>query len=924
VNYLLGGWVSKAIVGAIVGSIAALFLTTGTAQAQIQFQDVTNSATDRIAAESWGISAGDYNGDGWPDIFVTNHRDRPTLYRNNGNGTFSDVILHADQNNQFTANRFIDHHLGAFADVDRDGDDDMVVRQLTRGNPSGTPNDWHRREFYSDGGYLKLSGNRSSSGDEWTGELNCNTGHADWVWPQYGDLDGDGDLEYQCVYLGRYDFINPAFYNHIDLAIEDFDGDLRPEIFAVRGGSFISDSKLVNSTRLEAFLEYTKDNGRSRTTFNASPPVTFTIYHKGVNETVTLTGGSQRVNTVDISYSGGTWEVKGQVITSTNFWDRYKSAYVIATNSSGISNVQLLDALPGSAPMRPRVMDWFGGEWKNRTYDFGFTEDLLCAGAAAGDFDNDKDLDIYVTCRGGVENTPNILYVNNGNGVFTKASNFGGQGPVGVGLASRKGTSDTPITLDFNNDGYLDVAFTNGRLVQPLRENHSALGARVIATSGGDSQVRYQNGGFHRFSQNDNRIHFGLGNDTTVNLEVRWPNGAVESYSNVASNRIYTVTQGSGVQVRNAGSASQFAAPSSGDDCGVPSYVASLDTELFLYRNSCNSNSYKIRATGGSFGATFNGTISTGSATLSNFSNFSIESNDTLTTSSNAVNFSLNTGRNGVDGFNFTVNGNDACVTLNAPGKAEIVLGDEHVYAGKSVQLGSLGSCSGGPGGGSATLSVVPMNVNENAGVANVAVKLSSAASQTVTVKLATTEATATKPSDFYGTFQTVTFSPGQTQKTVAISINDDSTAESSEYFIARIFGATGAAITSNQANITIIDNDSAGGTVVSVTPATVNESAGTATTTVTLSSASSQPVTAAVSTRTLAPTAGWASAGSDFYGFFQALTFAPGQTSKQIQFTIVNNNVAEPNERVDIRLFNVSGASAGNTYTPITIVDDD
>lgn len=936
------------------GCAIVLSAASGIAHAQIQFQDVTNSATDKIAAESWGLSAGDFNGDGWPDIFITNHRDRPTLYRNNGDGTFSDVILQADQNDQFTANRLIDHHLGAFADVDNDGDDDIVVRQLTRGNPSGTPNDWHRREFYADGGYLKLSGSRTSSGDEWSAELNCNTGHADWVWPQYGDLDGDGDLEYQCVYLGRYEFINPAFYSHIDLAIEDFDGDLRPEIFGLRGGSFLNDAKLVNSTRLEAFLEYTKDNGRARALFNASPPMTFTIHHKGVKETVTVTGqepeitggGYLRVNTVDIGYSNGNWEMKGQVITSNNFWDRYKTAYIVATNSSGISNVQVLDALPGTSPMRPRLMDWFGGEWKNRTYDFGFRDDLLCAGAAAGDFDNDKDLDIYVTCRGGVENTPNILYVNNGNGVFSRATNFGGAGPVGVGLLSRAGTSDTPITLDYNNDGYLDVAFTNGRLVQPLREggpmtllknsgsgkhwimldmvgsapNYSALGARIIASSGGDDQVRYQNGGFHRFSQNDNRIHFGLGNDTQVDLEIRWPNGAVETYSNVAADRIYTVTQGGSMQVRNAGPATSFPTPVSGDDCGAPRYVRALDVELFLYRENCNSNRYTVRAPGGSFGTTFRGTITSGNSGMSSFSPYSIEGNDTFTTSASSVNFVLNVGRNDVDGFSFTLNGNDACVTLTAPTKAEIVLGEDHVFAGKSIKLGNLGNCGSGP---TPTLSVIPMSVSENAGTANVAVRLSSPATQNVTVKMSTREATATRPDDFYGVFRNLTFSPGETQKTVGITIRNDNTAESTEYLVARIFNSTGAPITNSEANITINDDD-AGVSVLSVTPATVNESSGVASTTVTLSAPSSQTVTAAVSTRSLAPAAGWASPGSDFYGFYQALTFTPGQTQKQIQFTIVNNNTAEPNERVDVRLFNVNGAAAGATFTPITIIDDD
>jgi len=216
-----------------------LSLFSNVARAQIQFQDVSDQALDRISTESWGLSVGDYNGDGWQDIFVTNHRDRSALHRNNGDGTFTDVMIYADKDGQFTQNRFADHHRGLFSDTDNDGDDDLVVLQLTRGNPSNTPNDWHRLPLFSDDGYLTMTGSRTSNDDAWSAEYDCTTGHPDWVFPMYGDLDNDQIAEYMCVETGKFEFISPGIYNGLDFAFEDFDNDLRQEIFAMIGGNVI-------------------------------------------------------------------------------------------------------------------------------------------------------------------------------------------------------------------------------------------------------------------------------------------------------------------------------------------------------------------------------------------------------------------------------------------------------------------------------------------------------------------------------------------------------------------------------------------------------------------------------------------------------------------------------------------------------------
>jgi hypothetical protein len=96
--------------------------------------------------------------------------------------------------------------------------------------------------------------------------------------------------------------------------------------------------------------------------------------------------------------------------------------------------------------------------------------------------------------------------------------------------------------------GDVEASTSRTRQCYPRRRDsrppRDAGRARVYATTGSKTQYREQNEGYHRWSQNQRRIHFGLADNTTVNLKVNWPSGRVDTFSNVASNRIYIVTEG--------------------------------------------------------------------------------------------------------------------------------------------------------------------------------------------------------------------------------------------------------------------------------------------------------------------------------------------------------------------------------------------
>ena len=74
--------------------------------------------------------------------------------------------------------------------------------------------------------------------------------------------------------------------------------------------------------------------------------------------------------------------------------------------------------------------------------------------------------------------------------------------------------------------------------------NRDGIGATVIVTAGGKTQRREANGGYKRWAQNDRRLHFGLGPNSTMNVSVRWPSGTVNNYANVPADRLYEAVEG--------------------------------------------------------------------------------------------------------------------------------------------------------------------------------------------------------------------------------------------------------------------------------------------------------------------------------------------------------------------------------------------
>ena len=274
--------------------LLSVFYLVSPAWGQIQFKDVSHQAGITRIGESWGNAWGDFDGDGYLDLWATNHRHKPSLYRNNGDGTFTDII-----DEVWDANPDADTHGAAWADYDNDGDQDLIVLSGGGGGLSGARANHNNHFYVNENGILVeraaelgvdypllrgrtplwLDSNRDGRldillagvtrtdrsgglvtsalfGQTMSGFENISTITGislkeSTALVQYADITADGNMDiilsYHTYPLAIYDTSGSPFndlfgtlsmprgYSVHDAAIADFNGDLRPDIFLARG-----------------------------------------------------------------------------------------------------------------------------------------------------------------------------------------------------------------------------------------------------------------------------------------------------------------------------------------------------------------------------------------------------------------------------------------------------------------------------------------------------------------------------------------------------------------------------------------------------------------------------------------------------------------------------------------------------------------
>jgi hypothetical protein len=612
----------------------SLLLVAGVlpADAEIAFEDVSARAGfANSASETWGASWGDYNGDLYPDLFSSNHRTRATLYRNNRDGTFAEVSQQVDASSTsgWTGTRpDADTHGVTWGDIDNDGDDDLfeAVESSTdriHYNSLGVLTDRtsavHVDQLrhaatrqvlfvdYNKDGRLDLAsialtnpGFSPQRADGTFGPeiaLSCAN---DGLWAQLADVHSTPGLELVCgprkgsfprvtafVSGGVRDVTAdfPQVSDAIDAATLDYDGDLREDLFVLRGTQRPSDA-LQSSTRSFETQLISTVNGKSVSFRTAGMLSIVAALNAGTDldgSPANIDIGSAKWSPASLTFQlssadsrnwgigSGSPGLNIGYLPSTGEWritqsgGGFKNTYLQVGSTTTISDLSVQGASPPSyAPLLYRNTSSGLARASGAAMPV-----LQCQSVVAGDFDNDMDEDLYVSCTAGSRNLPNRLFRNDG-GRFVEVANAGGAaGEVGAAVGQHAGTGESVVMADYDLDGFLDLLVTNGNNMLPMYQggpkqlfhnrgngnhwlefdlqgtvsNREGVGSQIYVKSGTVTQYREQNGGYHRWSQNFQRVHVGLAGYASASVSVRWPNGVTVSYGTLAADRLYRLRQ---------------------------------------------------------------------------------------------------------------------------------------------------------------------------------------------------------------------------------------------------------------------------------------------------------------------------------------------------------------------------------------------
>ena len=456
------------------------------------FKDVT--AQSGLGRSVWaaGITVGDYDNDGFDDLFITCWGQN-ILFHNNGDGTFSDVTQKAG-----LLHPGIRYGTGCtWIDYDRDGRLDLFIAHYVVFDPDKIPvrgkdpacNRAGVPVFCGPGGLpqerCRLYHN---NGDGTFTDVSEQAGILA-VKPNYPltavatDFDGDGwpDIYVACDTTPSLLFRNNRDGTFTERGLES--GVALNEDGKEQGGMGLGIGDFDTDGRLDIF----------KTHFSSDTHILYRNNGKGSFRDVTTRAGLR----VETRFVG--WGAAIQDFDNDGLPDIFFSTGMVYPE---------VEASDPSAPFKtPNVLfrNLGGGKFEELLDQAGPAMNELHSsrGAAFGDFDNDGDMDVLIM---NINEPPSLL-----------RNDVSGAGH------------------------WLKVLLTG------VESNRSAIGAQVVATYGERTQVQAVLAQSSYLSANDRRLHFGLGPETHANLLIRWPNGREEKVAGVAAGQLVVIREGLGI-----------------------------------------------------------------------------------------------------------------------------------------------------------------------------------------------------------------------------------------------------------------------------------------------------------------------------------------------------------------------------------------
>ncbi len=467
------------------------------------FEDVTSSSGIQHREYGMGTCAGDYDNDGLIDLYVTNVGPN-LLYRNAGQGRFSQVP------NAGGADTAMWSTSCAFLDFDRDGDLDLFVTNYV---------DIRLKPVSTD---IRLKPDSTEIRSPFCGNAGpppipdyC---HPLVYAPLRSVLYRNTGSKFQDI--SEQSGVGRFRGNGLGVAVTDVDDDGWPDVF-------------VANDAMPNFLFHNNADG------------TFT-------ETASLAG---------VAVTAGGNAKAGMGAAFADFSGNARPGLIVTNHETEMHSLfvnvdgRLFSDITVRSGVGPATRPYVG------------------FGVVFFDYDNDTDLDIAIAnghvlanvgrLRAGASYAQRNLLLRNNGERFQDMKDQAGPGfvpqMVSRGLAS----------ADIDNDGDLDLLVTNNNaspnlllneggsgnavIVRTLgtTANRSAIGTRLMLTTGQRRQIRDVQSGSSYLSQNDLRAHFGLGQaKQSERLEIRWPGGMTEVVENLPANHIFTIREGKGIVSR--------------------------------------------------------------------------------------------------------------------------------------------------------------------------------------------------------------------------------------------------------------------------------------------------------------------------------------------------------------------------------------
>ena len=466
----------------------------------------------------------DYNGDFWPDLFVTNGAGNAHyLYRNDGDGTFTDVSHLIPKPDPMLEGAGV-----KFADIDNDGDSDILVfvdspvlvNPAAYNPPEGGPNLLYVNQ--GDGTFVESAA--AAGLVDPRGWRNIAAGFADY--------DRDGFID---VYLANWQMNeNPPgemqnFQNFDRLLKNDGDGTFT-EVTPIVGTDGMGRDCLT-LLWFDSDLDGWQDLYVTNVSMFHNPPfenANDVFYRNQAG------AGFADVTGPPATIGNDAWAGMGMDvgdIDNDGDWDMYITD-VYGLGGQPLGNVLYLGDGNGSFGESVHVM---AGVESDTSWPCNFA-----------DFDLDGWVDLWVGTA--FDTAPDDLFLNRGDGTFDEIGSL-----ALVGNESRGGS-----IADYDGDGDIDFVVTqqrgNTKLIRNdslvanqhwiefkligVTSNRDAIGALVRVTSGGITQMRRVSGGDSAHSQMDLIVHFGLDDATECDVQVDWPNGAQLALQGVRADQL--------------------------------------------------------------------------------------------------------------------------------------------------------------------------------------------------------------------------------------------------------------------------------------------------------------------------------------------------------------------------------------------------